>query len=99
MKVKAEKYNEKMEKQRSIYKMLDFQEMQDCKGKTFWRAKGLKHGTIYTIRKNKSYRGNMHMVVAGFDILSTNCKFDKAVKLANEYENNLRERKIFKLAI
>ena len=77
--------------------MLDFQEMQDYKGITFWRAKGQKYGTTYTISKNKSYRGDMYKVVAGVTMLSTNCTFDKAVKLANEYESNLKEAKSFKI--
>lgn len=75
--------------------MLEFKEMQ-YEGKTFYRCKGQKRNTIYTISKNKSYKGDRYKVVAGLTMLHTNCTLKTAIKLANEYENNLKEPKSFK---
>lgn len=80
-------------------KMLEFKEMQDCNGNTFYRAVGQKYNTPYTISKNKSYAGNRYKVATRYGILCTNCTFETAVRLANEYEDNLKEPKSFKLII
>lgn len=73
--------------------MLEFKEMQDCNGNTFYRAVGQKHNTIYTITKNKSYSGNRYKVATRCTMLCTNCTFKTAVKLANEFEDNLPKPK------
>lgn len=75
--------------------MLEFEAM-SYDGKTFYRCKGKKRNTTYTISRNKSYRGERYKVVAGFTMLHTNCTLKKAIELANEYENNLKEPKSFK---
>ena len=75
--------------------MLEFKEM-SYEGKTFYRCKGQKRNTTYTISRNKSYRGERYKVVADFTMLHTNCTLKTAIRLANEYEDNLKEPKSFK---
>ena len=76
--------------------MLEFKEMQDCNGNTFYRAVGQKHNTLYTIAKNKSYSGNRYKATTRCTMLCTNCTFETAVRLANEFEDNLPKPKRIK---